>query len=157
MARFKFSLQVLLDARSRHERSVQRELAAADRHRRALERQLHDRQQEMIASRDMLRSALTGRLDPGMLRQKASSSLQAMRLVHQVARDLAAAHQRLSEVRARLVEAMRQRRAIELLRERRYAAWRAEQDRAEAAALDELAITMAARHRRIASHGEELQ
>ena len=145
MARFRFSLQVLLELRRRQEQNVQRELAAAERHKLELERQLHEQQQDMIASRDTLRSALTGRLDPGALRHKASSSLQAMRLVHQIARDLAAAHVRQESIRARLVEAMRNRRAIELLRDRRLESWRTEQARSEADALDELAVTSAAR------------
>ena len=41
------------------------------------------------------------------------------------------------------MEASRQRKAVELLRERRYEEWKQARDKAEAAALDELAVMRA--------------
>ena len=58
---------------------------------------------------------------------------------------LAGVHQRLDAARLALIKATAARRGVEVLRERRYEAWKREQDRAEAAALDELAVMRAAR------------
>ena len=59
--------------------------------------------------------------------------------------ELAGLHRRLEAARSELTEAARDRRAIELLRERRLFEWRRRIDRAEDAVIDDLAAAAAAR------------
>jgi flagellar export protein FliJ len=59
--------------------------------------------------------------------------------------ELAGVHRRLEGARAELLEAAKRRKAVELLRERRYEEWRTDQNRRELAAVDELAVMAAAR------------
>jgi flagellar protein FliJ len=51
----------------------------------------------------------------------------------------------MEAARAGLIEAAKARRAVELLRERRWEEWKFAQEKAETAALDELAVIAAAR------------
>jgi flagellar export protein FliJ len=77
----------------------------------------------------------------------AVASIQQLRQGQRLALELAGVHKRLELARQSLVEAARERRAIELLRERRFAQWMAALDKAEADMLDELAVIAAARKR----------
>ncbi len=141
MARFRFTLQAALDHRAAIEREKQRSVAALERERLALEeaiRQCHlALQREHAASR----SALLGVLDLRAVRRQASVSKRHHASAGQAALRLAGVHQRLAAARAELLQAARRRKAVELLRDRRYEQWRLEQSRREAAAVDEL-VTM---------------
>ena len=64
------------------------------------------------------------------------------------AAQLAGVHKRLEAARARLLEAVRERRAIERLRERRYEAWLDNLTRRETAELNEIGAVVAARRSR---------
>lgn len=145
MAGFVFKLEPLLKARKHRERELQLAVAGIERQRLELERRLRNHQQCIVRGKQDLRQRLVGTLDLRSLRLQASSALHAARLAQQVAITLAGVHQRLGEARAQLQEAARQRRAIELLRDRRYARWKARQDRLESAALDDLVTNAAAR------------
>ncbi len=58
---------------------------------------------------------------------------------------LAGLHKRLEAARAELLRAATARKAVELLRDRRWEAWKHEQSRLESAQADELAVMSAAR------------
>ena len=75
----------------------------------------------------------------------AGAALQHMRYAQRLVLELAGVHRRLDAARERLREASRKRQAMERLRERRFAEWRAAQEKAETSALDELAVSAAAR------------
>jgi flagellar FliJ protein len=145
MPRFHFPFEGLLKARRLAEREQQRAVAAIERERLTLEDALRRQQQELSSGRQSLRDSLIGTLDAQMLRLHAALSLQQMRGAQRLVLELAGVHRRLEMARAALVEAARARRAIELLRERRLAQWKAALDKAEDHALDELAVIAAGR------------
>lgn len=143
MARFRFSLQPVLDARQREEQQKQREVAEVERRRRDLEQALRDHQASLATDKSALRSELAGAIDVHALRLQAGASLHVMRKARRVVLELAGAHKQLERARSELLEASKRRRAVELLREKRYEQWLAEQRRAENAAADELAVMRA--------------
>lgn len=127
------------------ERRHQRVVAENERQRLRLEDQL--RRQQTVISRDKgeLRTNLTGRIDVQSLRLHATSSMQLLRDAHRIVLELAGVHKRLEAARVELVQAAKQRRAVELLRDRRWAQWKIAEEKRETAALDELAVMAAAR------------
>ncbi len=147
MPRFRFPLDGLLKARHAVEQQKQRAVAEIERERLTLEDQLRSQQQNFAENRQELRDALVGTVNASALRLHAASAIQQMRLAQRLVLELAGAHTRLESARAALVEASRARRAIELLRERRFEQWRASLDKAESVMLDELAVFAAARRR----------
>ena len=145
MARFRFRLQPLLRARRIAEQEKQRVVADIERQRRDLEDQLRRKQEQIASGKQNLRNDLTGSIHAPSLRLQAHNSLNVMRDAQRLVLELAGVHRRLDSARQELQEATRQRRAIELLRDRRYEQWLREQDRIDAAMIDELAVQAAAR------------
>ena len=145
MAKFVFRLEPLLTVRRRAEDDARRAVAVLQRERLKLEAELRRRQQDIVAGKDRLRGTLTGRLDMGVLRLGAGSTLNVIRQAQQLALKLAGLGKRMDSVRQVFLEARVRRRAIELLRERRFDQWKAALGKAETAALDELAVSAAAR------------
>ena len=146
MPRFRFALEGLLKARRADEQREQRAVADVERERLFLEDRLRRQQHAIASGRQSLRDSLVGSVDAQMLRLHAASTIQQMRQGQRLALELAGVHRRLEAARQTLVEAARARRAIELLRERRFEQWKAALDKAEDAALDELAVIAAARN-----------
>lgn len=95
---------------------------------------------EQRTLRDELRRG--GGVDLGRVRLQAGASLHGLRRRRELALRGAALLKRLEAARAALVEATTHRRAVELLRERRYQAWLARQRAVEARELDELVTAM---------------
>jgi flagellar FliJ protein len=145
MAKFVFNLEPLLEVRRRAEQVEQRAVAELQRDRIALEDALRARQQDITATKADHREGLSGELDMRTLRLGAGTTLQVMRRARQIVLKLAGVHQRIEVARRTLIEATRRRRALELLKERRYAEWKTRLNKAETAALDELAVMAAAR------------
>ncbi len=145
MARFVFSLQPVLKARRRSEETFQRDVAGIERERMRLEEILRGHQRSLVSNKDVRRAGLTGLIEVRDLRLQANSSLQIMRRAQQIVLELAGVYKRLEAARTRLIEAARRRRAIEFVRDRRYEQWKAALNKAETAALDELAVIAAAR------------
>ena len=148
MATFRFTLQALLDARRQTEQRHQRIVAEIERQRMQLENDLRRRQTGISQAKHDLRGTLTGKVDVQSLRMHAASTMQFLRQGHRVVLELAGVHKRLEAARGELIEAAKQRRAIELLRDRRWARWKIAENKRETAALDELAVVAAARTRR---------
>jgi flagellar export protein FliJ len=145
MAKFVFRLEPLLKARRREEENEQRAVAELQRQRMALEDTLRRHQRSITHGKESLRGGLAGALDMRALRLEAGSALHLVRKAQQVVLQLAGLGQRQDSARARLLEARKRRRALELLRERRFEQWRRALDRAEDARLDDLATNAAAR------------
>jgi flagellar export protein FliJ len=145
MARFRFPLDPVLRMRRHAERERQRAVAAIEGERAALEAALRRLQEGAAGGRDELRDGLVGDVDVALLRQHAASAMRSARQARRIVLQMAGVHRRLEEARRALVEAMRRRRAIELLRERRLETWRTEARRRDAAALDDLAGARAGR------------
>ncbi len=145
MARFRFRLEPLLKARRHVEQNRQRVVAELERQRLELEGTLRGQQQFISSGKQSMRGEMVGRLDIGSLRSHAGATVQLMRQAQRIVLELAGVHNRLAASRAELLEAMKARRAVELLRERRFNEWKAAINKAEDAALDELAVQAAAR------------
>lgn len=145
MAKFRFQLDPLLRLREREERDRQVDVAKLERERRGIEDRLREQHASIVKGQRTLRSSMVGELDIDALRAHAARSVELDRSARQLVLELAGAHRRLETAREALREARRAKRAIELLKERRYAAWKAGIEKAETAALDELAVQRASR------------
>lgn len=146
MSRFRFKLDPVLKARRSVEQSKQRALAELHQQRIALEDVLKIHQQQIDRSRGSMREALVGPVNTLDLRSHAAATMRLMARAQGVALELAALHRRIDQSRLELLAAARDRRAIELLREKRLTEWKTAIDKAEQNALDELATMRAARH-----------
>jgi len=135
----------LLTARRHAEQGARRVVAVVERERIGLEDELRRYQQAIVSDKQQLRGSMTGSLDMRSLRLTAGVTLHVIRKAQQVVLKLAGVSQRMESARTALLEAMTRRRAIELLREKRFDQWKVVQSKAETAALDELAVGRAAR------------
>ena len=139
MASFTFQLDPVLQQRKLVEDQRQRELAAVQAEYGELERQLRSLDLEVQTSEADLRSnRLTGRLDLSFLAAHRRFTLAMQRKAVALAQQMAAVRKRVDDARAALVEAAKQRKIMEKLRERRQAQWSEETTRKELAALDEI-------------------
>ncbi len=145
MARFVFKLEPLLKARCRVEQQFQLAVAEIERERIRLEDKLRDKQNVLTGGKEELRDKLSGSIDVSSLRYRANVAQQIMRDAQRIVLELAGVHNRLFVARGKLIEAARNRRAIELVREKRYEQYKADEAKAEIAAMDELAVIAAAR------------
>lgn len=118
----------------------QRELAKCLRQRMILMDQLRQMQQTIRDSKRSLGDTLVGRVDLGRVATFAHYSGQTAVRAQQIVQKLAAVEKQVDEARQRLLAAVKDRKALELLRDQRFEAWRQEQERREAADLDEMAI-----------------
>jgi flagellar protein FliJ len=145
MRRFTFQLDPLLRVRRRAERARQRAVAELERERLTLEEHLRRQQRHIAVGKASLRDHLVGEVRVHDLRGQAAASMKMMSQAQRVVIELAGVHQRLVAARSELMNAARQRRAVEMLREKRFAEWKRDMDKRETAALDELAVIAAAR------------
>jgi flagellar protein FliJ len=139
MAKFTFQLEPVLKARRAAEQDRQITVAKLERQRMQIEQSIRRRQEMLIESKRELRSVLVGTLNTVDLRGTAASSIRVMGQAQKLVLELAAVHKRLDIARADLIEATKQRRAVELLRDQRFAEWKREQSKKEDAFIDELA------------------
>jgi flagellar export protein FliJ len=145
MAKFVFRLEPLLTARRHAEQDARRVVAVLERERLALENKLRCHQQQIMSDKQEMRGSMTGPLDMRSLRRGAGVTLHVIRKAQQVVLQLAGVSQRMESARSDLLKTLTRRRAIELLREKRFDQWKIVQSKAEIAALDELAVGRAAR------------
>ena len=145
MAKFRFKLEPLLRVRSIREEQCQRVLAGHELERRTVEDDLRSKQDNLAQGKKEIRIAITGKVDLVTMRRQALASMQVMRHANRLVFELAGIHKQIERARAALVECTRERRAIELLKERRYAEWRDDRNKAEVHAIDELANSSAYR------------
>ena len=156
MKHFRFKLQPVLEQRERVERERELDVARLEKERVELERRLTTQQGFISASKGALREALGAgvdasvrdggaRVNPSLLRLQATNAVHLNFRAHQTVLGLAGLHTMLELARARLAEAARDRRAIELLKEKRLEAWKKERGRKERVDQDELVTSRAAR------------
>jgi flagellar export protein FliJ len=139
MAKFHFKLDSVLRHRALVEDQCQRELAQLLRERMILHHQLRQMQNTISQSKRDLGGGLVGRVDMGQVAQFARFSGQATQRAQEIVVRLASLEKQIEASRIRLMEAVRARKALELLRDRHLSMWRREQDRREASFLDEIA------------------
>lgn len=152
MPRFRFNLEAVLELRRREERDKQLVVASLEQDRLALEDRIRSLQRGIVQERLDLRDRLGGdgaavRLDD--VRVQANAGLHMVARAQRAVLELSGVHKRLDAARAELLETTKRRKAVQMLRDRRFDEWRREQSRREAAELDELAVMAA--HRKDAS------
>lgn len=155
---FRFELDAVLEQRRRAERDRQLAVAQLERERLEIEDALRRHQAELTREREEMREHLrTLRGGEGSgggaaavspftpVRQQAAAAMRLQSEAQSLAVRLAGVLKRLEAARGDLAAAMAARKAVEMLRQRRFESWRREQDRREQAALDEIATIAAAR------------
>jgi flagellar export protein FliJ len=147
---FVFELEPLLRQRRRVEQEHQREVATLERARLAIEDRIRAAQTSIGEARAVLRDELGGaapgrRVALDAVRLQMNASLYMTGRAQQAVLELAGAHKRLEAARVELMKATTARRALELLRERRFDEWKREQQRREDRELDEINTQRASR------------
>lgn len=148
MAKFRFQLETLLSQRRRVEDARRLEVAQIERERLALEEEIRASQRALTDQKRDLREALApaGRaVDVAGVRLQSHASLHATANIQRLAVRLGGVLQRLDRARAALLKATADRKAVELLRQRRLEAWMREENKKEAAAVDDMVNARAAR------------
>lgn len=143
MAGFRFKLEGVLRHRKHVEREHQRAVSELLARMAQMQQELQEIDRTVADSTEHLRgSHLTGSIDLTYLtahrRFVAAQRMRAAELVQRMAR----LQQQIDQARQALAEAAKQRKIIEKLREKRLARWRADQQRAEMAQLDEVGMQL---------------
>jgi len=147
MAGFSFELEHLLEQRRREEGERQREVAELERERVRIEGEIQAAQRSLRSAREDLSSALRGAesasgrrlVDTQTIRRQSTASLRSAVGLQEAGLRLSGTHQRLDQARGRLAKATAARKAVELLKDRRYREWRRRQRRREEAELEDVA------------------
>lgn len=142
MARFRFQLEAVLQHRLRIEQEQQRIVAELETTRERLEGTIRTCQEELLRERSEMRSMLQA-ADMRGVRFQAGAASRLVAAAQRAVIELAGIHKRIEAARAVLLEATKRRKAVDLLKERRFEEWRQEQARREAAATDEIAVMRA--------------
>lgn len=162
MAKFKFELEPVLRLRRRVEEERQRAVAELERQRSGIEERIRAHQASISASKRDLRQMLAGEKmavevegavggwgESGVslrgARLQANSALHMVAQAQRAVVELAGVHGRLDVARLALLRAMTQRKAVEVLKQKRYEEWRAEVLRKEQAEVDEMVNARVAR------------
>jgi flagellar FliJ protein len=145
MATFRFRLEPVLRHRRTVEETHQRELAKVLRHRMIVENELRRMQTTITDSKQELADGLVGRVDMDRVGEFARYSGQVRQRAHTIVVKLATLEKVIDRERGKLSAATRERKAIELLRDRHHEQWKLEEARREALEMDELATQQYAR------------
>ena len=145
MAKFQFPLEGVLEHRRRLEEQRQRELALVQAKMREAQEALRELDATLKASlADVRQNRLVGKLDLGFLAGYRRYTAAVQRKGTQIAQKMVLIQRELDAARAALLEAAKQRKIVEKLREKQLERWKAEADRKQAADLDEVSMRMAA-------------
>jgi len=151
MARFVFKFESVLRHRQSVEDQCQRRLAELVREQMSLRNQLQNQQQTIHADKQTMADALVGSVDLSRIRGHAAYVHQSTVRAQQIGFQLVELNRRIEVAREELAQAVRQRKAVQVLRDRQYRRWLEEQKRREAAELDELGVQGYRRHQREAA------
>ena len=140
MPRFLFNLQGVLRQRKLVEDQRQRDLAEVQRVYFAMEVELKAMgDQVRAASEDLRQNHLIGRISVDYLAAHRRFTLAMQRKALDHAAKMAEVKKRVDAARSALVEAAKQRKILDKLKERRQADWQADQNRRESTTTDEVA------------------
>lgn len=141
MARFSFRLQTVLDERQRAEERALSALAASQRIAADIETKIDSIHAEVSDQKsDMRDHALLGRLDVPFLMANRRYFAAQLCEVARLSRDLADARLEVESRRRKLAIAARERKALEVLRDKQKQRWQAEQEKRERTLADEIAL-----------------
>lgn len=151
--RFRFTLEAVLQQRLAVEETHQRRVAGLERERVSAEETVRRHQAAIVAAREDLRRRLcverrAGELDRcsggvslADVRMQANASLHMVARARQAVLELSGVCKRLDLARLDLLKATTERKAVELLKEKRYREWLEDRRRREDAELDEINVT----------------
>ena len=143
MAKFVFKLEAVLRQRKHVEGERQRALAIVQAQMAQLQSELRAVNETVQTSTtDLRENRLTGRLDLHFLAAHRRFTLATQRKAMNLVQKMALVQRSVDEAQQALVEAMKQRKAIEKLREKHEQRWREDLARKEANRLDEVAMQM---------------
>ncbi|MFI4862151.1 MAG: flagellar export protein FliJ [Phycisphaerales bacterium JB063] len=137
MAQFLFRYQSILNHREKAEQVCQRALAELMHERNGLIQKLTTMQQTISAAKRDAAEGLQGRIDLQAVAGIARYSARCTAEGHGIVRRVAELENRVEQARKRLLEASRERQALDLLKEKQHEAWTREQRRMEAKRLDD--------------------
>lgn len=144
MARFHFELEGVLRQRKNAEQVAQREYATATQALVTLQEQLRRLDEGVKAVADDMRANhLTGVLDVNMIAAHRRYVVAMERNALELARQIAEAQANVQKAHAKLVDAARQRKTIEKLKDKQFERWIADQYKRENADLDEAGMQIA--------------
>jgi flagellar FliJ protein len=144
MAQFKFQLEGVLVQRKNIEQIAQREVALATKAMTDLQDKLKRLDENVKqVSDDVRQNHLTGTLDVGFITAHRRYVINMERLAVDLARQIAEAQAKVKKAHETMIEAARQRKTIEKLREKQFERWRLEEDRRENTLLDEAGMQIA--------------
>jgi flagellar export protein FliJ len=160
MAKFVFQLEAVLKQRLAVEREKQLKVAELEQERAVIEGAIRALQLDLTQEKQELHDQLTSErvrgqsggtpIDLRGVRFQAGAALRIITLAQRAVLRLAGVHKKLDAARLALLEAATRRKAVETLKERRYAEWLEDQKRRENAAADELSVMLAARTEELA-------
>jgi len=141
---FRFSLAPVLRQREREEREAQKAMSELVRMQMLIEGRLRELNERMETGKRDLGGSLVGLIDTELIRSQAQMSMQLDLQARQLVLELAEVYRRVAVARDALLQAVKRRKAIERLRDRRKEAWRIEMNRAESKETDDLTMTRVA-------------
>jgi flagellar protein FliJ len=146
MARFQFKLEALLTHRRQIEKEKQRRVGQVQQEILAVRRHIQETQTLIRAENQTLGAQeLTGRLDMQYIAHEKRFVGSLLVRIALASQKLAGLEQTLAAARTELLAAARARKVIEKLREKQFARWRMEQERKDAAVIDEIGTQLAVR------------
>lgn len=144
MARFVFKLEAVLRQRKQIEQQKLRDLAVRQQVLVSLQQDLQALQsQAQSATQDLRDNRLVGVIDLSYLSAHRRFIMSMGRQAMGIAQKISQAQKQVDEARLVLAEAARNRKAIEKIKEKHFEAWRQEQAKKEADALDEVGMKLA--------------
>lgn len=144
MARFTFNLQTVLDEREREEQLCQKSLGEAALRKQKLDDELAVLERQIVENNESMRdNHLVGKLNVNILTSHRRYLIATRQQVIGLAQRIAAARLEVEQARRKLNEAAKNRKAIEVLRDRQKARWSAEQERKERAIADDASMQIA--------------
>lgn len=144
MAQFNFKLQVVLEQREREERLAQVAHAQAKLAQRTLETELATIESDLRDANEHLRDHhLVGKIDTSMIATHRRYLIAVRSTVISKAKQIADARLNCESTQRKLATAAKDRKAIELLRDRQKSRWLAELDKKELALADDVGMQIA--------------
>ena len=140
MAKFVFQFQAVLEHRLHLEQQRQRELAIMLRKKQSVMDELAQMQETVRASKRGLADGLVGKVDMIRVGQFARFSSQTTLRAYDIVSQLATIEKQIQFAREKLLEAVKAKRVMELLRDKQLQKWKQREAMLESEALDELAV-----------------
>ena len=138
MAKFVFKLEAVLRERAQTEKRRQRELAAVQARFSRISAALDANHARLRDTTNIVRANRVGRLDTRLLAEGARFAFAIREKISGLRAELHAIRPELARAQEALVEAAKQRKVLEKLRETQKLQWTAAQEKKEAQALDEI-------------------